>query len=288
MNALLLEFRAWGRNEKGWSENTVEQYARIVGAFAHRLEERGTNLVDCDATALRETLWSFPPKPSTRNAYCAALDALYGFLTATQRRADNPAKALSRVRQRRGLPRPLESDDLRLYMKAARGMGPRYYALAALGAGAGLRLTEAATLAWEAVGREQLRIRGKGEKERDVPITPWVAEALAEWRSACPSPTWVFPSMWGPRKRTGRPISRKYASDLHYRVADAAGLPRLAYGFHRLRHTFATEALEGSRDLRAVQELLGHSSPATTAVYTLVRPERLRNVVAGMYERREW
>ncbi|MCA1832414.1 MAG: tyrosine-type recombinase/integrase [Actinobacteria bacterium] len=92
-----------------------------------------------------------------------------------------------------------------------------------------------------------------------------------------PASTYVFETMYAVR-----PASVNTFTQWHYRIQDAAGLERS--GYHRLRHSFATAALDVSGDLRAVQELLGHASPTTTAIYTKVRQSKLQDVVDRLYE----
>jgi site-specific recombinase XerD len=282
---LFLDFRQWMFDEKGFTNATREGYSKKVQTIDRRLAALNTNVAGCSLTALRQAYITLTPDPTSRNSYRSALVCFYDFLTFRGLRADNPAQALPRLRQPRGLPRPLEEVDHRRYWDAARALGPKHQAVAALGLFAGLRIHEAAKLEWVDITEGGLRILGKGRKMRIVPLHPTCSQSLVAWRAASKDPRWVFPC-----GRSDKAVEPHSFYKWHLQIIDAAGLRRGRFenGYHRLRHTMATEALDASGgDLRAVQELLGHSSPATTAIYTKVRDGRLGEVVTRLYARRD-
>jgi len=191
----------------------------------------------------------------------------------------DPTLRLESPRLRRTLPRPIDTGRLRQALAtAARDGHAVMVAMLSLAAYAGLRCCEIADLAWDDIDRAgmSLLLHGKGGRERVVPMAP---ELLA-----------VLDGLPGPRRgpvivrRDGRRGHNLAHSISHWTSGwlHEVGIPET---LHQLRHAFATAALEETGDLRTVQELLGHATPATTAIYTLVRPERLRSAVTGTVSR---
>jgi integrase/recombinase XerC len=145
--------------------------------------------------------------------------------------------------------------------------------------GSGLRLAELVGLDWRDadLGARQLRVLGKGRKERLVPLTDPAVRALEAWRAKAGGGGAVFPG------RTGRIGRRTIERDVHAAMAAVGnGGPDWP---HALRHSFATHLLDGGADLVSVKELLGHSDLATTQVYTHVSVERLRKAYATAHPR---
>ncbi|HFD14671.1 MAG TPA: recombinase XerC, partial [Rhodospirillales bacterium] len=227
-----------------------------------------------------------------RSSTARALAAVRGFFRHADRRhgLHNPALAALRVPPpQRPLPRPLEPEQAMSLTEAARREeGPawvllRDHALLQLLYGCGLRIGEALALDRAALGAEPaalrtLRVRGKGDREREVPVLPVVAEALAAYVAACPH---SLPPQ-GPLFRGVRG-GRLDGSVVRRRVRElrtALGLPDSATP-HALRHSFATHLLAAGADLRVIQELLGHASLSTTQGYTAVDASRL----LALYER---
>lgn len=183
----------------------------------------------------------------------------------------------------RGLPRPLtvakagdvvgEDGSAELDWVRARDL-----AVLLLLYGAGLRISEAIGLAVEDAptqGRDTLRIKGKGGKERLVPVLPAIQQAVARYMEMCPYPLEPGEPMF--RGAKGGPLSPRIIQLLMERSRGALGLPETATP-HALRHSFATHLLSSGADLRQIQELLGHASLSTTQVYTEVDRDRLLEV----------
>lgn len=210
--------------------------------------------------------------PNTRRCALASLRVFFGWLHATGRRDDNPAATLPNVRGIVGKPRPVPERALRLAVLAA---GDRERLMLALGACAGLRRAEIATLRGDCLERDlegwSLRIVGKGGRERIVPVSDDLA-AMVEARGT----GWTFP---GQMRADGTPVRGDRAAG-HLspaRVGElvSALLPD-GWTTHTLRHRFASAAYRADRDIRAVQELLGHASVATTQVYTAIPDDARR------------
>ncbi|MGF1550459.1 MAG: tyrosine-type recombinase/integrase, partial [Sphingomonadaceae bacterium] len=144
--------------------------------------------------------------------------------------------------------------------------------------GSGLRASELVSLPFGALRDDQpmMIVRGKGGRERLVPVSDRALAAVRRWRATLPGGTrWLFPS------RAGH-LSRERLFQLIRELATKAGLPADRISPHVLRHAFATHLLEGGADLRALQSMLGHADIATTQIYTHVDARRL---VALVYER---
>lgn len=201
----------------------------------------------------------------TRRSHRAALRSFYAWGRATGRTAASPAEALPSAPARPGRPRPLEDEVI---LEAHARADERDRLLIELGADVGLRACEMATLHTDNVRRLSegwtLTVLGKGGKWRTVPVSDELGRRLRRR-----PPGWVFPG------RDGGHLSAPYVSK---RLSAALGTAGTG---HQLRHRFATAAYAAERDLRAVQELLGHASPTTTAIYTRSPDEALRRAVAS-------
>ena len=211
----------------------------------------------------------------------AALRRFYGFLQEEGFRADNPAAALARPRQVRPLPRILDSDDIDAMFRVAEDKAAsdepgalRNLVLLELLYGSGLRASELVSLPRRAFRKGQpfLILRGKGDKERLVPVSSRAAEAVERWSLQLADGPWLFPS------RAGH-ISRVRLFQIMRGLAGQAGIAPERVSPHVLRHAFATHLLAGGADLRAPQTMLGHADIATTQIYTHVDSERLVQLV---------
>ena len=221
---------------------------------------------------------------STVARKAATLRRFFAFLAEEGLRADDPGAALPRPGKARALPKTLSREDVdRLFaavaMRLARDpLDPRDLRLAALIEllyGSGLRATELVSLPRNAVApdRPYLILRGKGGKERLVPISDRARAAVAMWRAHVDSGRpFLFPS--------GRThLSRVRLYQIVKALAAESGIPPDRVSPHVLRHAFATHLLEGGADLRALQAMLGHADIATTEIYTHVDASRLVELV---------
>ena len=220
--------------------------------------------------------------PSTVARRSAALRRFYGFLVDDGLRKDDPSAALPRPKLERPLPRILDEAEIsRMFEqaedRAASGapIAVRNLALLELLYGSGLRASELVTLPRGAVrvGQPFLMVRGKGSKERLVPVSSRAAAAVGRWlESAPPGALWLFPS--------GKThLSRVRLFQIVRKLAGDAGIAPDRVSPHVLRHAFATHLLSGGADLRVLQSLLGHADIATTQIYTHVDSARLVELV---------
>jgi integrase/recombinase XerD len=213
----------------------------------------------------------------------AALRRFFAFLADEGLREDDPSAALPRPASERPLPKVLDHAALDLLFaeverrKTETGdvASLRMSALLELLYGSGLRATELVSIPRHALapGRPFVILRGKGDKERLVPISDRAHAAVAEWAALVPRDSlWLFPS-------GKKHLSRVRLHQLIKELAGAAGIPPDRISPHVLRHAFATHLLEGGADLRALQMLLGHADIATTQIYTHVDSRRLVELV---------
>ena len=285
--------------ERGVSVNTLHAYRRDLTDLAAFLQ-RGGHAVDSATTEhLRDYLAALADRPGGGRALAgrtvarrlSALRQFYRFLVSEGRRTDDPAAAIDSPKLGRVLPRILSEADVdRLLAAAARRPGPdgaRLVALLETLYATGLRVTELVGLPLAAIGRDGrvLTVRGKGGKERLVPLSDPARAALAEYlairdrflvpeRQARQTP-FLFPSR---RSREGF-LTRQRFAQLLKELAIDAGLDPRRVSPHVLRHAFATHMLNRGADLRSVQKMLGHADISTTQIYTHVLSERLNRLV---------
>lgn len=280
--ALIDRFLEMMAAEAGAAPNTIAAYRSDLSLASQALHG---NLVEADAAAI-ETLaggWSSLSR-STVGRKSASLRRFYAFLADEGHRPDDPGKALPRPGTARPLPKVLSHADVdRLFAAIAErgGRDPldpndlRLSALFELLYGSGLRATELVSLPRNAVhpDRPFLILRGKGGRERLVPISDCARAAVAVWRMHVPADrAWLFPSGKGH-------LSRIRLYQVVKALAADAGISPDRVSPHVLRHAFATHLLAGGADLRALQSMLGHADIATTEIYTHVDASRLVELV---------
>jgi integrase/recombinase XerC len=205
-------------------------------------------------------------RPETRKAARGSVRAFYRWAVTTGRTPVDPSVLLPPVRIPPAVPRPAPDHVLARALLAA---GPgRDRVMLLLGALAGLRRAEIATLRVADVAGDQIYVRGKGGRTRVVPVHPLLAPEIAAWLAGRMD-GWVFP---------GKVDGHLSAHHVGKRMAALLGP---GWSAHKLRHRFATRAYGAERDLLAVQQLLGHSRPETTARYVQLPDDALRVAVAA-------
>ena len=266
--------------EAGASRNTLAAYRTDLERAAEAL---GGALGSAESDALSGLggKWS-DLAPSTVARRSAALRRFFGFLVEEGIRKDDPSAALPRPALERPLPKILDSDEVSALFEAAEAravsgepLACRNLALLELLYGSGLRATELVSLPRAAlrVGQPFLILKGKGSKERLVPISGRAEQAVERWREHVPGASlWLFP---GGKSH----LSRMRLYQIVRVMAADAGIPPERISPHVLRHAFATHLLSGGADLRVVQSLLGHADIATTQIYTHVDSARLIELV---------
>ena len=283
--------------EAGAARNTLLAYGRDLKHFAAFLGARQRGLATADRADVEDYLMSCEAeglKRSTRARRLAAVRALYRFAYSEGWRGDDPAIRIGGPGRDKRLPRTLSEDEVSRLLLAAERHGAdaaaraRNACLMHVLYATGLRVTELVSLPVAAVRGDPrwLLVRGKGGKERMVPLTPeartattaWlkVRDAAEEAREAkgAKASGFLFPS----RSAEGH-LTRFRFHALVKEMAVAAGVSPGAVHPHALRHAFATHLLANGADLRSIQTLLGHADVATTEIYTHVLEARLRDLV---------
>lgn len=265
--------------EMGASRNTLLAYRRDLEAAFEAIGSLET--ADAAAVSRLGGAWA-GLAPSTVARRSASLRRFFGFLLDDGIRIDDPSSALPRPSLQRPLPKVLDADEVEAMFtavgdRASSGepLALRNLALLELLYGSGLRATELVSLQRRAFrpGQPFLMLRGKGDKERLVPVSARAAEAVQKWlpHAAGGSP-WLFPS--------GKShLSRVRLFQLVRGMASLAGIAPDRVSPHVLRHAFATHLLAGGADLRVLQSLLGHADISTTQIYTHVDAARLVELV---------
>lgn len=280
--ALIDRFLEMLAAEAGAARNTIAAYGTDLRLASEVL---GGRLGEADAAALAKVAHEWRDLArSTVARKSAALRRFFAFLADEGLRADDPGSHLPRPGGGRALPKTLGHDDVdRLFAAVAARLARepldardlRLAALVELLYGSGLRASELVSLPRNAIAPDRpfLILKGKGGRERLVPISDKARAAVAAWRAhVATDRAYLFPS--------GKThLSRVRLHQILKALAAEAGVPPARVSPHVLRHAFATHLLEGGADLRALQTMLGHADIATTEIYTHVDAKRLVELV---------
>lgn len=272
-DARLLELYTRRQRDEGLAPDTIRGYRTVYLAFTGALADRGLTLLTAQREDIADWISSGDRCSRTRAIYTSRLTMLFRWLEEEGHRDDLPTKRLVKVKVPKSVPRPIEAAGLYRALAAADDRVALMITLAAYG---GLRRSEIALVSRDDILTDRpiplLLVHGKGNKPRLVPIGPVLAAAFA--RYGLPEGGPLFTGHRGER------ISRGYVGSLIARHLRACGVDATA---HNGRHTYATNLYEVSgRDLRVVQEMLGHQSPTTTAIYAAWSPERAAAAVNAL------
>ncbi|AKI03208.1 tyrosine recombinase XerD [Hoeflea sp. IMCC20628] len=281
--------------ERGAADNTLDAYRRDLDDASSVLKALGTSLAQAQANDIRGLLGDLNARgfsPASQARRLSALRQFYKFLHAEGLRDDDPTGVIDSPRKSRSLPKVLSIDDVsRLLAQAETDIAMaqdkaetlqriRFRALLELLYATGMRVSELVGLPYRVLADEGrfLIVRGKGAKERMVPMSRPARAALEIWLQeigeTAEEAGYLFPA----NSAEGHLSRQVFARELK-EVAGRAGIPVAKVSPHVLRHAFASHLLAGGADLRAVQELLGHADISTTQIYTHVLDERLRQLV---------
>ncbi len=295
---LALDFLAALELERGLSRNTLEAYRSDLQQYGLFLGRRGLDPLDAGPGDVRMFIDELaegrddrpPVSPATLQRKIACLRSFHRHLRREQIIEHDPTAELRPPRQRARLPKVLSRDEVNRLLEQPRGGAPaalRDRALLETMYASGLRASEAITLQLPELDLEtgMLRARGKGSKERLVPVGSRAVQALAVYLERGrprlvrePSEPHVFVN------QRGAGLSRQGLYRIVQAHARSAGLQH-RMSPHTLRHTFATHLLAGGCDLRSLQEMLGHADIGTTQIYTHLSTDRLRDVYFGAHPR---
>jgi integrase/recombinase XerD len=280
--------------ERGAAGNTLDSYGRDLDALCTFLARRKDGPLEATADALRAYIASLrhlgmSPRTSARRL--SAMRQFFRFLLAEGMRSDDPSAVLDSPRLDRPLPKILSQDEVAALIAAAArrdaAEGLRLSALIELLYATGMRVSELVSLPLASVERdpEALIVRGKGGKERLVPLGEPARDAILAWLGARAAALkagkasiYHFPS----RSREGH-LTRQRFGQLLKELAVEAGIDPQRVSPHVLRHAFASHLLAHGADLRSVQLMLGHADIATTQIYTHVLDDKLRALVENKH-----
>lgn len=278
--------------ERGAAVHTLEAYRRDLldysGFIAKRAKSLATGSAD-DVRAYLTALSSEGLKPSTQARRLSALRQLHRFLLDEDIRTDDPTSAVESPKRTRPLPKIVDESQTQSLIDAAASLeGPeavRLLCIVELLYASGLRVSELVTLPLTAVAgeRRMVMVKGKGGRERLVPLGAPAREAIAAYLKVRArflprserAQRYLFPS----RGIEGH-LTRRRVAQLLKDLAVKAGVDPKQLSPHVLRHAFATHLVAHGADLRSVQQLLGHADIATTQIYTHVQQERLKKLVS--------
>jgi len=284
--------------ERGAAQNTLEAYARDLTDFGMLLSMRGRDFVAFESGDVRAYLALMEANglaPSTAARRLSAIRQFGHFLMSENVRDDDPCSIIESPKLARPLPKTVSVDEVDQLLEAANRYGAaivdpgkqayrraRTVCLMEVLYATGLRVSELVSLPLAAVARKErmINVRGKGGRERVVPLSRPALEAISTYvqcrtqvlgKNANP---WLFPS----RSKAGH-LTRHRFAQLLKELAVLADINPDRLSPHTLRHAFASHLLANGADLRAVQQLLGHADISTTQIYTHILEERLRELV---------
>ena len=287
--------------ERGATTNTLAAYRRDLDDLAAYLATAGKNVATAASEDLRAHLAALSRRgfePSSVARRLSAIRQLYRFLYAEGHRPDDPAAVIEGPKRGRVIPKILSVAEVDSLLGAAQAAmaadnlrpgqrlrAARLTCLIEVLYATGLRVSELVTLPASAARRNEhmLIVRGKGGRERLVPLNDAAKRAMIDYRALLSSvgrgeSRWLFPS-FGER---GHVTRQHFARELKA-LAEAAGLRPSRVSPHVLRHAFASHLLQNGADLRSVQTLLGHADISTTQIYTHVLEERLKSLVRDLH-----
>jgi integrase/recombinase XerD len=293
--------------EQGAGENTLGAYRRDLNDLSEFLTRKGSSLVAADTQALRDYLSELDTRGFASASVARRLSALrhmFRFLLNERVRAEDPAAILSGPKRGRPLPKVLSISDVDRMLTRAKELtlvadaspsqrlrAKRLYCLLEVLYATGLRVSELVALPRTAARHDarMIMVRGKGNKERLVPLNQASRDAMTDYlaamdalkpeqKTSATGSKWLYPSFG----ESGHLTRQHFARDLK-ELAAAAGLAPRLVSPHVLRHAFASHLLHNGADLRIVQTLLGHTDISTTQIYTHVVEERLKSLVRDLH-----
>jgi integrase/recombinase XerD len=292
--------------EQGAGDNTLDAYRGDLEDFSEFAGGAKSGFIAADTQLLRDYLEDLDSrgfKSSTVARRLSALRHMFRFLLNERMRTDDPAAILSGPKRGRGLPKVLSIADVDRMLTRSKELSEtdaspaqrlralRLNCLLEVLYATGLRVSELVSLPLSAARRDarMIVVRGKGNKERLVPLNDASRQAMADYLAAmevmkpekkknAPASKWLFPSFG----ESGHLTRQHFARDLK-ELAAASGLAARLVSPHVLRHAFASHLLHNGADLRIVQTLLGHTDISTTQIYTHVVEERLKSLVRDLH-----
>ncbi len=293
MERVIEEFLEYLRVERGLAANTLKSYGRDLKQFAEYLEDAPTSYEEASRTTIVSYLLKLQKEgkaTSTIARRLAALKAFYQFLVDEERLDRDPTANVDSPKQKKKLPQVLSVNEVERLLEqpdTSSETGLRDRAMLELLYATGTRVSELVSLDLDDIdlNEQRVRCRGKGSKERIIPLGSMAVKAIREYLQEARPPLVrntsteaLFVNHHGSRlSRQGFwKIVKKYAAEANIKKSITP---------HTLRHSFATHLLENGADLRAVQELLGHADISTTQIYTHLTKSRIKDVYSKAHPR---
>ena len=287
--------------ERGAGENTLVAYRNDLKDLSAHLRSSRRTIANATTDSLRKFLASLTDrgfKSSSLARRLSAIRQLYRFLYAEGKRSDDPAAVLEGPKRARTLPKVLSIADVDVLLKTARAnsdnaeqptfqrlRAARLLCLLEVVYATGLRVSELVALPAAAARRDErmLVVRGKGGKERLVPLNKQAKRTMTEYlelraKAERDESKWLFPSFGEQGHLTRQHFARELKA-----LGSACGIQPSRLSPHVIRHAFASHLLHNGADLRVVQTLLGHADISTTQIYTHVLEERLKTLVRDLH-----
>lgn len=276
--------------ERAVSEKTLDAYTRDLNNFSSFF---GSDIDKADEKDIRNYFKSLSKNGISASSVARRLSCLrqyYGFLFQERLREDNPTLALETPKMSRSLPKNLTEEEIEiLFDEAYKIKGPeglRVCAMLEIAYATGMRVSELISINISALSgeRKMLRVTGKGNKDRLIPLTEKSRESIEnylkvrEYFMKESESIFLFPS----RSKVGH-ITRQRFSQLLQNIVKKTSIDENRVSPHVLRHSFASHILSNGADLRAVQKMLGHSNISTTQIYTHILEERKQTLVQNKH-----
>lgn len=296
-NRQIANFLDMMKAERGAARNTIESYERDLSELESFLKKRQVEAESANTEDIREFFRKLSETGLAARTIARKLSTLkqfYKFLCTENERKDNPVTVIESPKNSKSLPKYLSEDDIDTLFDAAREdktpEGIRLNAMLEVTYASGMRVTELLSLQMGNLQkikegnkiklRDFMIIRGKGNKERIVPLNKSAIAALEQYLTVRPvfanykNEKWLFPS-----ESAQGFLTRQRFHQLLKQLAINCGIDEAKVSPHVLRHSFASHLLNNGADLRVVQELLGHSDISTTQIYTHILNERMKKLV---------
>lgn len=281
--------------ERGVALNTLESYQRDLGDFSGFAKSQHAVLAQASADLIRKYLKHMDSTGMAARTQARRLSALrqfFRFLYAERLRSDDPTTVIDSPKIGRALPKYLSEAEVDILLQCAAehpgAEGKRLVALMEILYATGLRVSELVGLPLRAMSRDglMLMVRGKGEKDRMVPLSEPARDAIQAYMAVrdrfAPKGTKGSPYLFPSRAKQGFLTRARFAQILK-ELSVEAGLDPQRVSPHVLRHSFASHLLAHGVDLRALQQMLGHADISTTQIYTHVLDERLKQLVSSAH-----
>lgn len=287
---LIKSYSFYLKVERSLSENTLKAYVKDVESLGVFLDDRYSSRKwqQCSAADVSDFIISLSDYLSKRSQarFLSSCNSFFDYLVSEGERADNPASLVDTPKLGRYLPEVLSIEEVASILAAARNTRDR--AILEVLYGCGLRVSEACNLKISQVylDEEYVKVKGKGNKERLVPMAPSTAEAIDAYMADRPEPSAGCEDILF-LNRFSKGLSRVSVFKMVKETAMLAGVTK-DISPHTFRHSFATHLIENGADLRVVQEMLGHESILTTEIYTHVDSaswqKEIKDIISGILE----